>query len=64
MLKMPATPATVDALAALVGLKIPPQYRVSVQLSFDRLAQAAALVMSFPLDRDVEPATVYNNDRR
>jgi hypothetical protein len=34
-----------------------------MQLNFDRLATTAELFMSFPLDRDVEPATVDNNDR-
>jgi Protein of unknown function (DUF4089) len=54
---------TVDALAALVGLKIPPAHQAGVQRAFDQLAATADLVMSFPIDATIESAAVYTNDR-
>jgi Protein of unknown function (DUF4089) len=55
--------ADVDALAAAIGLPIPPAHRTNVQRTFDQLAVTAALVMSFPLEPGIEPATIYRNDR-
>ncbi len=49
----------VDAAAALIGLPLDPAHRPGVILNMRRIAEMAALVMSFPLPDDVEPAPVF-----
>jgi len=49
----------VDAAAALVGLPLDPAHRPGVILNLQRIAEMAALVMSFPLPDDIEPAPVF-----
>ena len=49
----------VDATAAAIGLPIPPESRTAVIATFRQIADMAALVMSFPIDDDIDPATVF-----
>jgi hypothetical protein len=49
----------VDAAAQAIGLPIAPEYRAGVVTSFGQIAAMAALVMSFPIDDDIDPATVF-----
>jgi hypothetical protein len=58
-----AADAAIDALAALIDLPIPPAHRVGTVLNLQRVAMAAAQVMSFELPPETEPATIYANDR-
>jgi hypothetical protein len=50
----------VDAAIASAGLKVEPQWRASIDAHFEAITKAAALVMAFPLDDDVEPAPVFS----
>jgi hypothetical protein len=49
----------IDATPALVGLVIDPAYRDGVRTHLRATANAARLVLEFPLDDDVEPAPVF-----
>jgi hypothetical protein len=49
----------VDAAAAAIGLIIAPELRSGVIASFKQLADTAELVMSFPIDDDIDPAVVF-----
>ncbi len=49
----------VDTTAAAVGLPIPPESRAAVVATFRQIADMASLVMSFPIDDDIDPATVF-----
>jgi hypothetical protein len=51
--------AYADAAAALIGLPLDAAHRPGVVLNLERIAAMAALLMSFPLDDDVEPAPVF-----
>jgi hypothetical protein len=51
--------ATVDALAALLGLPIDPAHRPGVAMNLARIAALAALVTEFPLPDAAEPAPVF-----
>lgn len=51
--------ATVDRIAALVGLDIAPAHRPGVIANFTRIAAIAAPVMAFPLPDDLEIAPVF-----
>jgi Protein of unknown function (DUF4089) len=50
----------VDAAAALIELPLDPAHRPGVILNMQRIADMAALVMSFPLPDDVEPAPIFH----
>ena len=49
----------VDVTAAVIGLPIPPESRDAVVASFRQIAAMADLVMSFPIDDDIDPAVVF-----
>ena len=51
--------ATVDRIAALIGLEIAPAHRPGVVANFTRIAAIAAPVMAFPLPDDSEIAPVF-----
>lgn len=51
--------AYVDAASAAIGLTIAPELRASVVANFKQIADTAALVMSFPLADDIDPAVVF-----
>jgi hypothetical protein len=51
--------AYVDAAAKLVGLPLDPAHRPGVVLNIERIAQMAALVMTFPLPDETELAPVF-----
>jgi len=48
-----------DAAIASAGLAIDPQWRASIDAHFDAIAKAAAFVMEFPLDDELDPAPVF-----
>jgi hypothetical protein len=49
----------VDAAAALIELPLDPAHRPGVILNMQRIAEMAALVMSFPLPEDAQPAPIF-----
>ena len=49
----------VEAAAAAIGLTIAPELRPGVIASFKQIADTAELVMSFPIDDDIDPAVVF-----
>jgi hypothetical protein len=51
--------AYVDAASAAIGLTIAPELRPSVVANFRQIADTAALVMSFPIEDDIDPAVVF-----
>jgi hypothetical protein len=56
------TGRAVDALAALLGLKVDPAHRAATIENFGRIEAIARLVMEFPLPADVEPAPIFSHD--
>jgi hypothetical protein len=49
-----------DAAIASAGLTIPPEWRESIDAHFEAIAKAAAFVMEFPLDDELDPAPVFS----
>ena len=49
----------VDASAEAIGLPIAPESHAVVVATFRQIADMAAFVMSFPIDDDIDPATVF-----
>jgi hypothetical protein len=49
-----------DAAIASGGLTIPPEWRASIDAHFEAIAKAAAFVMEFPLDDELDPASVFS----
>jgi len=49
----------IDGAAVLIGLPIDLAHRPGVILNMQRIAEMAALVMSFPLPDEAEPAPVF-----
>lgn len=49
----------VDVAAAAIGLTIAPELRPSVIANFKQIADTASLVMSFPIEDDIDPAVVF-----
>jgi hypothetical protein len=49
----------IDPLANLVGLEIPDVYREGVSAQHAALMLQAELVLSFPLEDEIEPAPVF-----
>ena len=60
---MPITLADLDTLARVMDINIPAEYKDGVLIQFQRLAAIAADVNAFPLPPEIEPATVFCNDR-
>ncbi|HMN52034.1 MAG TPA: DUF4089 domain-containing protein [Xanthobacteraceae bacterium] len=60
---LPSNPAELDAFidagAALCGLAIDPPYREGVRLHLAATANAAKLVLAFPVEDDAEPSPVF-----
>ena len=50
----------VDAAVASAGLKIAPEWRPGVDAHFEAIAKAAALVLEFQLDDELDPAPVFS----
>ncbi|GAC1331377.1 MAG: hypothetical protein NVSMB26_09700 [Beijerinckiaceae bacterium] len=42
------------------GLTLAPAWQDGIEAHFEAIAKAAALIMEFHLDEDVEPAAVYS----
>jgi hypothetical protein len=59
--------AHVTTTAALVGLALSDERRLTVAAAFGAYRELGALLMSFPLPVEIEPASVYTleiaNDR-
>ncbi len=49
----------VDAMAIVVDLPLPAEYRDSVIANFERISTVAQRVIEFPLPEDVEAAPVF-----
>ena len=49
----------VDTAAALFGIAMEPAWREAAVMNFDTLANAAGLVMGFPLDDEAEYGPVF-----
>lgn len=56
---MPYTTRDIEALAKLIDLDIPSEYREPVCNQFTALMAQADLVLSFELPDEVEPAPVF-----
>ena len=50
----------VDAAIASAGVTIEPEWRASIDAHFEAIAKAAALVIEFPLDDELDPAPVFS----
>ena len=51
--------AYVDHMAAVMAIPIEPAWKPTVVANMATTATIAALVMEFPLDDEIEPATVF-----
>ncbi|MBV9077590.1 MAG: DUF4089 domain-containing protein [Methylobacteriaceae bacterium] len=49
----------VDAMAPMLGIAIDPAWRAAVVANLQATTRAAALVLAFPLDDELEPAPVF-----
>ena len=60
---LPLDPASlqlqVDAAIASAGLKVDPEWRAGIDAHFEVIAKAAAFVMEFPLEDELDPAPVF-----
>jgi len=54
-----ARAAALDAAIALLGLVVAPEWRICVLAHMNVTAEAAQLVLDFPLDDELEPAPVF-----
>jgi hypothetical protein len=50
----------IDGAIASTGLTIDPEWRASIDAHFEAIAKAAALVMEFPLEDELDPAPVFS----
>jgi hypothetical protein len=50
----------VDAAIASAGLPVDAEWRASIDAHFEAIAKAAALVMEFPLEDEVDAAPVFS----
>ena len=50
----------IDAAIASGGLRVEPEWRAGIEAHFEAIARAAALVMEFPLDDELDPASVFS----
>jgi hypothetical protein len=50
----------VDAAIASARLKVEPEWRAGIDAHFQAIAKAAALVMEFQLDEELDPAPVFS----
>jgi hypothetical protein len=60
---LPLDPASlqlqVDAAIASAGLKVDPEWRAGIDAHFEAIAKAAASVMEFPLEDELDPVPVF-----
>ena len=61
---LPLDPASlqlqVDAAIASAGLPVDAEWRASIDAHFEAIAKAAALVMEFPLEDELDLAPVFS----
>jgi hypothetical protein len=50
----------VDTAISSAGLKVEPDWRAGIDAHFEAIARAAALVMEFPLEDELDPAPVFS----
>jgi hypothetical protein len=50
----------IDGAIASTGLTIDPEWRAGIDAHFEAIAKAAALVMEFPLEDELDPAPVFS----
>jgi hypothetical protein len=60
---LPLDPASlqlqVDAAIASAGLKVDPEWRAGIDAHFEAISKAAASVVEFPLEDELDPAPVF-----
>lgn len=49
-----------DAAIASARFRVEPEWRASIEAHFEAIAKAAALVMEFPLEDELDPAPVFS----
>ncbi|MBV8850156.1 MAG: DUF4089 domain-containing protein [Methylobacteriaceae bacterium] len=49
-----------EAAIASAGFKVDPEWRAGIDAHFEAIGKAAALVMEFPLDDELDPAPVFS----
>jgi hypothetical protein len=49
-----------DAAIASAALTVQPKWRAAIDAHFEAIAKAAALVIEFPLDDDLDPGPVFS----
>ena len=49
----------IDAAIVSAGLPVEPEWRASIDAHFEAIAKAAALVMEFPLEDELDAAPVF-----
>jgi hypothetical protein len=49
-----------DAAISSAGLKVEPEWRASIEAHFEAIARAAALVVEFPLEDELDPGPVFS----
>jgi Protein of unknown function (DUF4089) len=50
----------IDGAIASNGVTIDPEWRAGIDAHFEAIAKAAALVMEFPLEDELDPAPVFS----
>jgi hypothetical protein len=50
----------VDAAIASAGLRVEPEWRAGIDAHFEAIAKAAASVVEFPLDDELDSAPVFS----
>ncbi|MEA2857835.1 MAG: 1-carboxybiuret hydrolase subunit AtzG-like [Methylobacteriaceae bacterium] len=50
----------IDAAIASAAIVVDPEWRASIDAHFEAIAKAAALVMEFPLEDELDPAPVFS----
>jgi hypothetical protein len=50
----------IDGAIASAGLTIEPEWRAGIDAHFEAIARAAAFVMEFPVDDELDPAPVFS----
>jgi hypothetical protein len=49
----------IDAAIISTAIAVAPEWRAGIDAHFEAIAKAAALVMEFPLDDELDPAPVF-----
>ena len=58
--EMAGCEAWIDAMEAVLGFCVPPEYRPGVRLNLSVAARFAEMVEAFPLPDETDPAPVFS----